>query len=41
MTCGHTIFRKFRFSNISEAICHFSALGALIFAVMISLDLYF
>ena len=22
---------KFRFSNISEAICHFSALGALIF----------
>ena len=27
---SHTVFRKFRFSNISEAICHFSAFGALI-----------
>ena len=30
---SHTIFRKFRFSNISEAICHFSAFGALIYSM--------
>ena len=30
MLFSHTMLRKFRFSNISEAICHFSAFGALI-----------
>ena len=34
---SHASFRKFRFLNISEAICHFSAFGALILSGILSL----
>ena len=30
---SYTVLKKFNFANISEAICHFSAFGALIYYI--------